>query len=171
MKLTRRHLATAVAAALVVGAGGSWFALAGTTRAAAPLVDYTVLDGSQHNTGQLKGKVVLVNFWATSCTTCMHEMPQVIATHEQFKSRGYDTLAVAMEYDAPAAVADYAESRKLPFAVAIDNTGDIAQSFGEVRLTPTSVLIDKRGRIVKRFVGEPDFAELRVLVEKLLAEA
>lgn len=171
MKLTRRHLATAAAAALFAVAAGSWFALAGTARAAAPLVDYTVLDGSKHNTGQLKGKVVLVNFWATSCTTCMQEMPQVIATHHQFRERGYDTLAVAMEYDAPAAVADYAESRKLPFAVAIDNTGDIAQRFGEVRLTPTSVLIDKQGRIVKRFVGEPDFTELRALVEKLLAEA
>ncbi len=171
MKLSRRHLATAAVVALVAAAGGSWLALMGTARAAAPQVDYTALDGSKHNTAQLKGKVVLVNFWATSCTTCMHEMPQVVATHHRYRDRGYETLAVAMEYDAPAAVADYAESRKLPFVVAIDNTGDIAQSFGEVRLTPTSVLIDKRGRIVKRFVGEPDFAELHALVEKLLAEA
>jgi hypothetical protein len=55
--------------------------------------------------------------------------------------------------------------------VAIDNTGTIAKSFGDVKLTPTSVLIDKKGRIVKRFVGEPDFAKLHELVEKLLAEA
>jgi protein-disulfide isomerase len=55
--------------------------------------------------------------------------------------------------------------------VAIDNTGEIARRFGEVKLTPTSVLINKRGEIVKRFVGEPDFAKLHELVEKLLAEA
>jgi hypothetical protein len=77
---------------------------------------------------------------------------------------------VAMSYDAPASVIQYAESRHLPFGVAIDNTGVIAQRFGDVELTPTSVLINKRGEIVKRFVGEPDFAALQALVEKLLEE-
>jgi peroxiredoxin len=100
----------------------------------------------------------------------VHEMPKIIATHEQFKARGYETLAVAMSYDPPAYVANFAESRKLPFGVAIDNTGSVAKSFGDVRLTPTSYLINKRGEIVKRYVGEPDFAALHVLVEKLLAE-
>jgi peroxiredoxin len=138
---------------------------------AAPSVTYTLLDGSTSGTEQLRGKVVLVNFWATSCTTCVHEMPQVVATYEKFKSRGYETLAVAMSYDPPAYVVNYAETRKLPFGVAIDNTGSIAKSFGDVKLTPTSVLINKRGEIVKRFVGEPDFAKLQELVEKLLAEA
>ena len=165
-----RHLAVALAT-LVIGAGAylTFESLAG--HEAAPSVAYTLLDGTQSNTDQLRGKVVLVNFWATSCTTCIHEMPQVVATYEKFKSRGYDTLAVAMSYDPPAYVINYAETRKLPFAVAIDNTGAIARSFGQVQLTPTSVLINKRGEIVKRYVGEPDFAQLHALVEKLLAEA
>src|SRR6185436_16582698 len=124
----------------------------------APAVAYTLLDGSVRNTEQLRGKVVLVNFWATSCTTCMHEMPQIVATHEKYKARGFDTLAVAMSYDPPAYVANYAESRQLPFGVAIDNTGVVAKAFGDVRLTPTTFLVDKRGGIVKKFVGEPDFA-------------
>ena len=119
----------------------------------------------------LKGKVVLVNFWATSCTTCVREMPQIVATHEKYKGRGYETLAVAMSYDPPAYVANFAETRKLPFGVAIDNTGQIAKSFGDVQLTPTSVLINKRGEIVKRYVGEPDFVALHTLVEKLLTES
>ena len=131
---------------------------------------YTLLDGQRTHLQALRGKVVLVNFWATSCTTCVHEMPKIIATHEQFKARGYETLAVAMSYDPPAYVANFAESRKLPFGVAIDNTGSVAKSFGDVRLTPTSYLINKRGEIVKRYVGEPDFAALHVLVEKLRAE-
>ena len=132
---------------------------------------YTLLDGTKSSTDQLRGKVVLVNFWATTCTTCVHEMPQVVATYEKFKDRGYETLAVAMSYDPPAYVINYAETRKLPFGVAIDATGSIAESFGHVQLTPTSVLINKRGEIVKRFVGEPDFAKLQDLVEKLLTEA
>lgn len=112
---------------------------------------------------------MLVNFWATSCTTCVHEMPQIVATHNKFKARGYDTLAVAMSYDTPAYVASFAESRQLPFQVAIDSTGEVAKGFGDVRLTPTSFLIDKQGAIVKRYVGAPDFAALQQLIEELIA--
>lgn len=140
-------------------------------RPAAPAVDYVLLDGSQHQSAQWQGKVMLVNFWATSCSTCVQEMPEIVATYEKFKGRGFDTVAVAMSYDPPAYVSRFAQSRKLPFGVAIDNTGEIAKRFGEIRLTPTTVLIDKRGQIVKRYVGAPDFPALHALVEKLLAES
>ena len=170
MSYPRRHLA--IAALLVTAAVGGWSALGSNAgHDAAPQVRYTLLDGKQMNTADLKGQVVLVNFWATSCTTCVAEMPQIVSTYEKYRGRGFQTLAVAMSYDPPAYVANFAESRKLPFAVAIDNTGDIARSFGDVRLTPTSMLINKRGEIVKRYVGAPDFAALHTLVEKLLAES
>ncbi len=136
----------------------------------APNAGYTLLDGSRSNIESLRGKVVLVNFWSTNCTTCVHEMPQLVATHEKFKARGFETLAVAMSFDPPAYVISFAETRKLPFGVAIDNTGAIAKSFDQVQITPTTVLINKRGEIVKRFVGEPDFTALHRLVERLLAE-
>jgi peroxiredoxin len=146
----------------VAGCGG---------RDPAPSFGYTLLNGSKGHTDSLRGKVLFVNFWATSCVTCVKEMPQIMATHERFKARGYETLAVAMSYDPPAYVANFAESRKLPFGVVIDNTGAIARAFNDTTITPTSFLIDKRGAIVKRYVGEPDFAELHGLVDKLLAEA
>ena len=136
----------------------------------APNVTYTLLDGRRADLAALRGKVVLVNFWATSCTACVHEMPQIAALHETFKSRGYDTLAVAMRYDPPASVIRFAESRRLPFGVVIDNTGAVARGFGSVELTPTSVLINQRGEIVARYVGEPDFAALQALVERLLTK-
>jgi peroxiredoxin len=149
-----------------------WLALGtGSGRSAAPQVTYSLLDGQRLGSADLKGQVVLVNFWATSCTTCVAEMPQLVATYEKFRGRGYRTVAVAMSYDPPAYVANFAESRKLPFSVAIDNTGEIARSFGDVQLTPTSLLINKRGEIVKRYVGAPDFAALHQLVEQLLAES
>lgn len=147
-------------------------ALAGCARhEAAPDVPYTLLDGSRHQSADLRGKVVLVNFWATSCTTCMKEMPSIVETHRKFQQRGFETLSVAMSYDPPAYVANYAQSRQLPFGVAIDNTGEIAKAFGDVQLTPTSFVINKRGEIVKRYVGEPDFAQLHQLLEKLLAQS
>lgn len=146
------------------------FGAACSGRDPAPQFEYTLLDGSKGSTQALLGKVLLVNFWATSCVTCVKEMPQIVATHRKYTARGFDTLAVAMSYDPPAYVANFAQSRQLPFGVVIDNTGAIAKGFADVRLTPTTYLIDKRGAIVKRYVGEPDFAELHALVEKLLAE-
>ncbi|MBT9504170.1 MAG: TlpA family protein disulfide reductase [Burkholderiaceae bacterium] len=168
MKLPRYTAPALLAAVLAVGATLAYQSV--NSRETAPAVEYVLLDGSKLSSQQWQGKVMLVNFWATSCTTCVREMPQIVATHEKFKSRGFDTVAVAMSYDPPAFVANFAESRKLPFGVAIDNTGVIAKTFGKVQLTPTTLLINKRGEIVKRYVGEPDFAALHGLVEKLLAE-
>jgi peroxiredoxin len=175
MKLARPPLATVIATLALAAAALSWRTgaeggLAQIVRPPAPTVSYTLLDGRKSNTEALLGKVVLVNFWATSCAICVAEMPQIVSTHDQFKQMGYDTLAVAMRLDAPANVARFAELRQLPFGVAIDNTGEIAERFGNVRITPTTFLIDKRGNVVRRFVGSPDFAALHELIGKLLAE-
>ena len=165
--MKRALYAAAAAAVLAIGAGV--YFTGGSS--AAPESTFVLLDGSSKTTADLKGKVTLVNFWATSCTTCVAEMPKIIATYDKYKGRGYDTLAVAMRYDPPSYVVNYAETRKLPFKVAIDNTGAVAQAWGDVQLTPTTYVVNKRGEIVKRYVGEPDFGELHRLIEKLLAEA
>jgi peroxiredoxin len=157
-----------VALVVAVGAFGAWRLVA--ARDPAPSVSYTLLDGSKGSTQSQRGRVLLVNFWATSCVTCVAEMPQIVATHQKFKQRGFDTVAVAMSYDPPAYVSRFAQSRALPFGVAIDNTGAVAKAFGDVQLTPTTFLIDKQGRIVKRYVGAPDFAALHGLIDELLAE-
>jgi len=140
-------------------------------REAAPQFRYTLLDGKQASIQALRGRVVLVNFWATNCVSCLNEMPALVSTHLKFQPRGFETLAVAMRHDPPANVASFAERHQLPFGVVIDNTGAIAQGFGDVRVTPTTYLIDRRGAIVKRYVGEPDFKELHRLIEKLLGES
>jgi peroxiredoxin len=137
----------------------------------APESSFVLLDGTSVKTADFKGRVTLVNFWATSCTTCVAEMPQMVATYDKFKNRGFDTVAVAMRYDPPAYVVNFAQSRQLPFKVAIDNTGMVAKAWGEVKLTPTTYLVNKRGEIVKRYVGAPDFAELHRLVDSLLAQS
>jgi peroxiredoxin len=111
---------------------------------------------------------VMVNFWATSCTTCVKEMPQMVETYNKFKGQGMEFVAVAMKYDAPNYVVNYAETRQLPFQVAIDSGGDIAKSFGDVQLTPTTFVIDKNGKIIKRYVGEPDFPALHQLLQKAI---
>lgn len=137
---------------------------------AAPDVRYTTLDGQSARLGALKGKVVLVNFWATTCTTCVAEMPKLVETYRKFASRGFETVAIAMNYDPPEYVRNYAARSGLPFTVALDTTGEAAKSFEEVRLTPTTFIIDRQGRIVQKFLGEPDFPKLHALLDKLLAE-
>lgn len=164
------HYLGAGLAAMAVGLGATLLVSRHPDPQMLPSVAYTVLDGTTLRTEQLRGKVILVNFWATSCAICVHEMPDLVATHREFQARGYDTLAVAMSYDAPANVIDYAQSRALPFAVAIDNTGIIAHSFGDVQATPTTLLINQRGEIVQRYLGAIDFAALRRQVAALLAE-
>ena len=150
---------------------GTALALWGCSGAqAAPNSTFVLLDGSKQTTADMKGKVTLVNFWATSCVTCVAEMPQITATHNKYNTQGYDTLAVAMSYDPPSYVVNYAQTRALPFKVAIDNTGAVAKAWGDVQLTPTTYLVNKRGEIVKKYVGAPDFAALHQLIEKLLAE-
>lgn len=164
---SRRHLATGVLAGLAAGATGwaVWRRAGGTL----PEVEYTLLDGSRHHTRELAGRVVLVTFWATTCSVCVKEMPQLVALHRALEPRGLATLAVAMHYDPPAAVDDFARSRALPFGVAIDNTRAIERAFGEVAGTPTSLVIDRRARIVERITGAPDFAALQARLERLLA--
>lgn len=156
-------------AAVVLAVGAGVYLSSGSQ--AAPASTFVLLDGSKRTTDDLKGRVTLVNFWATSCVTCVGEMPKIISTYDKYKGRGYDTLAVAMSYDPPSYVVNFAQTRKLPFQVAIDNTGAVAKAWGDVQLTPTTYIVNKRGEIVKRYVGEPDFTELHQLIEKLLAEA
>ncbi|RZI80504.1 MAG: TlpA family protein disulfide reductase [Rubrivivax sp.] len=165
MNFNRRYIAL-IGLALSSFLSGCWW------DAQSPLPDlaYTQIDGSQHRTTELKGQVTLINFWATSCTTCVKEMPQLVATHQKFKDQGLQTLAVAMSYDPPAYVMQFAQSRQLPFKVAMDHTGDLAKAFGPVQLTPTTFVLNKKGEIVKRYIGEPDFNALHTLLGQLLAE-
>jgi thiol-disulfide isomerase/thioredoxin len=163
-RLVQASLVAMLAAGLLIGLSAC------TSSHAAPESTFVLLDGSKKSTSDFKGKVTLVNFWATSCVTCVAEMPKLIATHQKYASQGYDTVAVAMSYDPPSYVVNYTETRQLPFKVAIDNTGTVAKAWGDVQLTPTTYLVNKRGEIVKQYVGEPDFAALHQLIEKLLAE-
>jgi peroxiredoxin len=157
----------------LMAAGLGWAVLgsACSSGKAAPDTRFVLLDGSQTSTQALRGKVFLINFWATSCISCVAEMPKLVETHQRFHARGFETLAVAMSYDPPAYVVNFSQSRQLPFMVAIDNTGAVAKAWGDVRITPTTYLVNKRGEIIKQYVGEPDFADLNRLIDQLLAQA
>lgn len=158
-------LAVVVAGAVAFAAFAIWSA-----KPAAPQVTFVSLQGEKITTADLRGKVVLVNFWATDCATCVKEMPEVVATYNKYHGQGFETIAVAMKHDPPNYVLNYTEKNKLPFKVALDPVGDLARAFGDVKLTPTTFIIDKQGKLVMRILGEPDFAKLHALLEEKLQE-
>jgi peroxiredoxin len=135
----------------------------------APDVTLVQLNGERIALSSLRGQVVMVNFWATSCTTCVKEMPEMVSTYEQYRDRGLDFIAVAMQYDPPSYVMNFAQTRQLPFRVAMDADASAAKAFGSVQLTPTTFVIDKQGKIIKQYVGEPDFKQLHALLEDALS--
>lgn len=159
-------LVSVVAAAVAFAAFAIWSA-----KPAAPQVTFVSLQGEKITTADLRGKVVLVNFWATDCTTCVKEMPEVVATYNKYHGQGFETIAVAMKHDPPNYVLNYTEKNRLPFKVALDPMGDLARAFGEVKLTPTTFIIDRQGKMVMRILGEPDFARLHALLEEKLRES
>lgn len=137
-----------------------------TSEQRAPELTYNSIDGRKLTPDALKGKVYLVNFWATSCTTCVAEMPQMAETYNKFKGQGLEFVAVAMKYDRPDYVVSFARDRQLPFTVAFDLDGAAAKAFGDVSMTPTTFVVDKDGRILKRYLGKPDFAAMHQLIER-----
>jgi len=156
--------------AFVISAGiAAWFAW--HPAPSAPDLSFTTLKNETFRTADLQGKVVLVKFWATSCVTCVKQMPDTVDYYLKYRQRGFDTIGVAMQYDPANYVLNFVEKRQIPFKIVLDSKGEIAQAFGDVRLTPTAFLIDRQGRIVKRYLGEYDKAEFIATLEKTLKGA
>lgn len=168
MMSTKKILIILVLAALAA-ATALFLTMGSSSRQAAPDLTYVNLKGEKITSASLRGKVYLVNFWATSCTTCVAEMPDLIRTYDKFHSKGLEFVAVAMRYDPPNYVINFTETRALPFHVALDVEGKLAEAFGDVKLTPTTFLVDKQGRIIKRYVGKPSFDELEEIISKELS--
>jgi len=164
MKLAKPLL---IAAAVLAIAGALVYAL--MDKPGAPASTFTTLEGKTLTLDALRGKVVLVNFWATSCPGCIKEMPGMVETYKQYKDRGFEIVAVAMSYDPPNYVLNFVQTRQLPFPVALDVDGAHARAFGNVQLTPTSFIIGKDGRILEQKLGELDFVKLKALLDRELS--
>jgi len=134
----------------------------------APDVTFTTIQGKEISMASLKGKVVLVNFWSTDCSVCVGEMPNLVNTYNAYKNKGFEVIAVAMPYDPPAQVLNYATQKALPFPVMHDGFGQMIIKFGGVPATPTTYLFDKQGKQLQYTTGMLDFAKLNELLSKEL---
>jgi peroxiredoxin len=161
-----RKAITIIAIAALVGAG-AWFAF--TPKPDAPAVTFQTLSGEKITMADLKGKPVLVKFWATSCVTCVQQMPDTVSYYEDYHKDGLEVIAVAMSYDPINFVEQFTESRQLPFTVATDTDGSVAKAFDDVKLTPIAFVIDRHGKIVKRYLGMYNKQDMRDTLETALA--
>jgi len=150
----------AAAAAIAIATCAIYAAL---KPAAAPQVRFVTLSGTPLSVSALRGQVVLVNFWATWCPECMREMPGIVDTYRRYAPKGYRVLSVAVKSERA-----QVERFALPFDVVLDADGELARAFGNVRITPSSFLIDREGRIVARYVGMPAWPDFHAAIENAL---
>ena len=154
----------ALLTAVLLGVSGL---LQGPAAGAAPAVRFTYLDGRSVPLDSLRGKTVLVTFWASTCSECLREMPALKALHEDLAGPGFEIVGVAMSYDPPNRVLETSERLEVPYPVSLDINGAIAAAFSGVSVTPASFLISPAGRIVARHAGRLDFVELRDQIQDL----
>jgi peroxiredoxin len=124
-----------------------------------------------------KNKLTLVNFWSTSCTGCIAEMPTLKKAYQAQHGQGLEIIAVSMAYDHPNFVSAFAQQQQLPFPVVLDSLVDVnnsetegkhAQHFGGVLATPTTFVLNHKGQVVQQFIGEIHEEELNKLLKQYL---
>ena len=135
----------------------------------APELSFNTIEGKKITMSSLKGQIVLVNFWATDCPGCIAEMPKLVETYNTYHAKGLEIIAVAMPTDPISQVQNYVQKNKLPFPVVHDGDGEITTHFDDVRLTPTTFMIDQKGHLMGKIIGEMDFTALRSQLDKSLA--
>jgi peroxiredoxin len=115
--------------------------------------DFTAKDagGQVYRLSELRGQVVLLNFWATWCTPCRAEMPAMQRLYEELAGTPFKILAVSLQ-ETPARVLAFGRELELTFPLLIDASGEIARSYATSAL-PTTYIIDKQGMIVRRALG------------------
>ena len=131
-------------------------------------VTFVTLKGERLKLRDLRGKVVLVNFWATICPACVKEMLELVKTYERYRARGLEIVAVAVSYDPPAFVKEFVEKNGLSFPVALDAQKEIVKAFGGVKVVPTTFVLDKDGQPVSRTLGLIAFDRLHVFLDEQL---
>ncbi|PIE82910.1 MAG: redoxin [Candidatus Contendobacter odensis] len=166
MKLNRETIIASIAVLAILICITAWLMPSGLSQA--PSVAGKTLDNRTLTLKQLRGKPVLITFWATSCPSCIKEIPHLIKLYREFRPKGLEIIGVAMAYDPPQQVRATVKQRQIPYPIILDKDAHIAQAFDNVRLTPTSVLVSPKGRIIHYQLGPLDMSRLRNAIADML---
>ncbi len=141
-------------------------------RSAARKLALRDLEGKKGQLADLKGKVVVLNFWATWCGPCRVEMPGFAKVHAEYRGRGVEVVGAANEErESRARVADYARSLGIQFPIWLEASVEHMEAFGVGPELPATVIIDPQGRLAARIRGVTDETQLRSLIDRVLLES
>ena len=133
--------------------------------------DFTLpkLGGGDFTFSSLRGKVIILDFWATWCPPCQREIPGFVRLYEKYRAQGLEIVGVCLDRNPEAVVTPFAEKMKLNYILVFGNRS-VTEKYGGIRGIPTTFIIDRRGNIVKKHVGFASQAVFEKEIKKLLEE-
>lgn len=134
----------------------------------APAFSLKELSGTTVSLSDYKGKVVLLDFWATFCGPCLKEMPRLQKLHQEYGARGFSVLGIATDEEGAKVVAPVATRTKVKYPILLTDP-QAWKNYG-VETLPALFLIDRQGQIVQRFGGDVDYKVVAEAVRKLVGE-
>jgi len=168
-----RALAAVLAVTLALAAGCGKRGTEGTAArggaigSAAPEFALPDLEGKVVKTSDLKGKVVILDFWATWCPPCRQEVPHFVALQNKYRDQGLEIVGLSLDKGGAADVKPFVEEYKVNYMMLIAND-KTAEDYGGITGIPTTFVLDKDGKIVKRFLGYTDPAVFEETIRPLL---
>ncbi len=141
-------------------AGGRW---------RAPDFEVMDLNGNLLQLSALRGRVVLLDFWATWCPPCVAEIPHFRELYANYKHQGFEIIGFSLDEGGEKVVRSFVKEHEIGYPIAMGNH-DIAQAYGGIHGLPTTLLIDKKGNVAKKYVGYHDKKEFEQEIQKLLSE-
>ncbi|BCG64388.1 MAG: hypothetical protein methR_P2161 [Methyloprofundus sp.] len=139
-----------------------------SSKPAVPELTFKTITNKDINLQQLQGRPVLVTFWASNCPSCLKEIPHFKSLYQDYHQRGLEIIAIAMHYDRPNYVVQASKTHKIPYDIVLDLRKKYALAFGDVSLTPTTILINPQGEIEQQITGTFDLADIQARIESLL---
>lgn len=130
-----------------------------------------IASGKTFKLSDQKGKVVLIDFWATWCGPCRMEIPHLIELHDEYKHKDFTMVGVSLDQRGESVVIPFYKSWKMTYPVVVDQYGEVARNYGGIRSIPTALLVDKQGRIINAFVGYRPKEEFEAAIKAALAKS
>ena len=154
---------------LLIGGAAIYYYIKKTGPYYLPDITLEAIDGHPLALQTLRGKPSLVVFWASTCETCIKELPELIELYNHYSPKGLQVIGIVIYYNNPKEAIAMVQNKKIPYRILLDRDYKATYAFGNVQHTPTSFLISPDGKIVYRETGKTNFAAINKSLQNLLS--